>query len=442
MPAIVTKALRRSAPALLLAGLTSLAHAQAAPAVSVIPYPASVTVDNAVHYTFGPAPTIALSAPSNAELRALGDLAVGILRDELGSRPRVVSTPASRARADALALVLAPADSAQGAESYRLDVTRRGVTISAPRTTGLLYGLQTLRQLLEPTIAANAPEHRLAGTLQGIHIADAPRFSYRGMHLDVGRHFAPVPFVKRYIDLMARYKFNTFHWHLTEDQGWRIEIKKYPRLTEVGGCRKETQLGRNRNNPYVGDSIRYCGFYTQDQIRDVVAYAKDRHITVIPEIEMPGHSVAALTAYPELGCTPGPYEVRTTWGVDENILCPKEETFTFIENVLTEVMALFPSTYVHIGGDEAPKTVWQKSQIAQDVIKRENLKDEHELQSYFIRRVEKFLNAHGKRIIGWDEILEGGLAPGAVVMSWRGEEGGVAAASAGHDVVIGPEEFV
>ena len=438
MPAIVTKALRRSAPALLLAGLTSLAHAQGTPAVSVIPYPASVTVDNAVHYTFGPAPTIALSAPSNAELRALGDLAAGILRDELGGRPRVVSTPASSSRADAVALVLAPSDSAAGIESYRLDVTRRGVTITAPRTAGLFYGLQTLRALVEPKQLATASARTANRTLQGMHIADAPRFSYRGMHLDVGRHFAPVPFVKRYIDLMARYKFNTFHWHLTEDQGWRIEIKKYPRLTEVGGCRKETQLGRNRNNPYVGDSIRYCGFYTQDQIREVVAYAKDRHITVIPEIEMPGHSVAALTAYPELGCTPGPYEVRTTWGVDENILCPKEETFTFIENVLTEVMALFPSTYVHIGGDEAPKTVWQKSQIAQDVIKRENLKDEHELQSYFIRRVEKFLNAHGKRIIGWDEILEGGLAPNATVMSWRGISGGIAAARAGHDVVMTP----
>jgi len=257
------------------------------------------------------------------------------------------------------------------------------------------------------------------------------------MHLDVGRHFAPVPFVKRYIDLMSRYKLNTFHWHLTEDQGWRIEIKKYPRLTEIGGCRKETQLGRNRS-PYVGDSIRYCGFYTQDQIRDVIAYAKDRHITIVPEIEMPGHSVAALAAYPELGCTPGPYEVRTTWGVDENILCPKEETFTFIENVLTEVMALFPGKYVHIGGDEAPKTVWKASPIAQDVIKRENLKDEHELQSYFIRRVEKFVNAHGKRIIGWDEILEGGLAPDATVMSWRGISGGIAAARANHDVVMTP----
>jgi hexosaminidase len=440
MSAIVSKTLRRFAPALMLVGLSSLARAQAAPAVSVIPYPASVSVDSAVRYTFGPTPTIALSAPSNEELRALGDVAATILREELGARPRIRSTPAAAARSDAVALVLAPADSAAGTESYRLDVTHRGVSITAPRSAGLFYGLQTLRALLEPKLPTSSAEHRSAlanGTLQGMHIADAPRFSYRGMHLDVGRHFAPVAFVKRYIDLMSRYKFNTFHWHLTEDQGWRIEIKKYPRLTEVGGCRQETQLGRNRN-PYVGDSIRYCGFYTQDQIRDVVAYAKTRHVTIIPEIEMPGHSVAALAAYPELGCTPGPYEVRTTWGVDENILCPKEETFAFIENVLTEVMALFPGQYVHIGGDEAPKTVWQASPIAQEVIKRENLKDEHELQSYFIRRVEKFLNAHGKRMIGWDEILEGGLAPQATVMSWRGISGGIAAARANHDVVMTP----
>jgi hexosaminidase len=438
MSGIVSIALRRCAPALLLVGLNSLARAQAAPLVSVIPYPASVTVDNAVRYTFGQAPTIALSAPSNDELRALGDVAAGILRAELGGRPHVVGTPASAGRANAVSLVLVPADSAAGPESYRLDVTHRGVTITAPRTAGLFYGLQTLRALLEPKLLVTSAERpNASGTLQGVHIADVPRFSYRGMHLDVGRHFAPVSFVKRYIDLMSRYKYNTFHWHLTEDQGWRIQINKYPRLTEVGGCRKETQLGRNRN-PYVGDSIRYCGFYTQAEIRDVVAYAKTRHVTIVPEIEMPGHSVAALTAYPELGCSPGPYQVRTTWGVDENILCPKEETFAFIENVLTEVMALFPGQYVHIGGDEAPKTVWQASPIAQEIIKRENLKDEHELQSYFIRRVEKFLNAHGKRMIGWDEILEGGLAPQATVMSWRGISGGIAAARANHDVVMTP----
>ncbi|HEU4723573.1 MAG TPA: family 20 glycosylhydrolase [Gemmatimonadaceae bacterium] len=431
--------LRRAASVLLLGCTPTLLRAQAAPAVSVIPYPASVTVDSAVRYVFGAAPVVALSAPANAELRALGDLAVDILRHELGGQARLAPTAAASTSGAAVSLILAPRDAAAGRESYRFDVTSGGVAITAPQPAGLFYGLQTLRALLEAERARRspAPATLAEATLPGMRITDAPRFSYRGLHLDVGRHFSPVAFVKRYIDLMSRYKYNTFHWHLTEDQGWRIEIKKYPRLTEVGGCRKETQLARNRN-PYVGDSIRYCGWYTQDQIRDVVAYAKTRHVTVIPEIEMPGHAKAALAAYPELGCGPGPYEVWTTWGVDPNIFCPKEETFTFLENVLTEVMALFPSTYIHIGGDEAPKTVWQQSPIAQAVIKREKLKDEHELQSYFIRRMEKFLNAHGRQLIGWDEILEGGLAPKATVMSWRGINGGIAAARQNHDVVMTP----
>ena len=431
--------LRRAASGLLLGSAPAVLHAQATPAVSVIPYPAAVTVDSAVRYTFGAAPVIAVSGPGDAELRALGALAVDIVRQELGGQPTLATTAAAATPAAAVSLVLAPSGAAAGPESYRLDVAARGVTITASRHAGLFYGLQTLRALLEAERARRSPAPATItdAALVGMRIADAPRFSYRGLHLDVGRHFMSATFVKRYIDLMSRYKYNTFHWHLTEDQGWRIEIKKYPRLTEVGGCRKETQLARFRN-PYVGDSIRYCGWYTQDQIRDVVAYAKSKYITVIPEIEMPGHAKAALAAYPELGCGPGPYEVWTTWGVDPNIFCPKEETFTFLENVLTEVMALFPSTYIHIGGDEAPKTVWQQSPIAQAVIKRENLKDEHELQSYFIRRMEKFLNARGRQIIGWDEILEGGLAPNATVMSWRGINGGIAAARAKHDVVMTP----
>jgi hexosaminidase len=432
-------ALRLAASVLLVGCSPAMLRAQAAPAVSVIPYPASVAIDSSVRFTFGATPVVALSSPADAELRALGTLAVDILRFELGSNASVATTAVAATPSAAVALTLAPRDTSAGVESYRLDVTARGVVITAPRHAGLFYGLQTLRALLEAERARTAVSGTPAAgaSLRGVRIADAPRFSYRGLHLDVGRHFSPVSFVKRYIDLMSRYKYNTFHWHLTEDQGWRIEIKKYPRLTEVGGCRKETQLGRNRN-PYVGDSIRYCGFYTQEQVRDVVAYAKSRYVTVIPEIEMPGHAKAALASYPELGCGPGPYEVWTTWGVDPNIFCPKEETFTFLENVLTEVMALFPSTYIHIGGDEAPKTVWQQSPIAQAVIKREKLKDEHELQSYFIRRMEKFLNAHGRQLIGWDEILEGGLAPKATVMSWRGINGGIAAARQNHDVVMTP----
>ena len=257
------------------------------------------------------------------------------------------------------------------------------------------------------------------------------------MHLDVARHFMPVEFIKRYIDLMAMHKMNRFHWHLTEDQGWRIEIKQYPRLTEVGAWRDSTLVGHYGSGVYDGE--RHGGFYTQEEVREVVAYAQERFITVIPEIEMPGHSSAALAAYPELGCEPEKkYHVQSTWGVFEDIYCPSETTFTFLENVLTEVMALFPSEYIHIGGDEAPKDAWRKSELAQQVIQREGLADEHELQSYFIRRIEKFLNKHGRQIIGWDEILEGGLAPNATVMSWRGIQGGIEAARQQHNVIMTP----
>ena len=317
-------------------------------------------------------------------------------------------------------------------ESYRLDVTPAGVQIVGGDAAGLFYGQLTLQQLVA---AANGRPVR------AIHIEDAPRFRYRGMHLDVARHFMPVDFVKRYIDLMSRYKLNTFHWHLTDDQGWRIEIQKYPRLTEVGGCRKETMVAKNFT-PYVGDSTPHCGFYTQDQIREVIAYAKARYVTIIPEIEMPGHAKAVLAAYPEFACTPGPFEVRTTWGVDDDVFCPKEETFHFIEDVLTEVAALFPGPYIHVGGDEVPKTRWRASPIAQEVMRRENLADPAALQSWFIRRVEQMVIARGKKMIGWDEILEGGLAPEATVMSWRGSAGGIAAAKENHDVIMSPNSHM
>jgi hexosaminidase len=268
-------------------------------------------------------------------------------------------------------------------------------------------------------------------------IHDAPRFPYRGMHLDVGRHFFPVDFIKRYIDLMSRYKMNTFHWHLTEDQGWRLEIQGYPRLTEIGSCRSETMVGKNYS-PFVGDGTEYCGFYTQTEAREIVAYAAARFVKVIPEIELPGHSLAALSAYPEYACTEGPFAAATRWGVFHDIYCPTEETFAFLEGVLGEVLEIFPSRYIHIGGDEAPKERWRESPEAQEVIRREGLADEDELQSYFIRRIERFLVDRGRRLIGWDEILEGGLAPEATVMSWRGTEGGIEAARQGHDVIMTP----
>lgn len=321
-------------------------------------------------------------------------------------------------------------------ESYSLSVTYDKVVISGKSATGVFYGIQSLRQLLPSAIESNQKSENPI-TIPAVYIEDQPEYVYRGMHLDVGRHFFPVDFIKKYIDLIALHKMNTFHWHLTEDQGWRIEIKKYPKLTEIGSSRKETILEKNFN-PYIGDGTPYSGFYTQEEIKEVVAYAASRHITIIPEIELPGHSLAAIASYPELGNTNQTHEVGTRWGVYEQIYAPKEETFQFLEDVLTEVIALFPSKLIHIGGDEAPKKEWIASTLAQELIQQEGLKDEHELQSYFIKRIETFLNSKGRDIIGWDEILEGGLAPNATVMSWRGIQGGIDAARLHHNVIMTP----
>lgn len=313
--------------------------------------------------------------------------------------------------------------------AYQLAVSKNTIQIKAQNALGVFYAFQTLQQLFpnDSSTEINIP---------CLEINDEPKFKWRGMHLDVCRHFFGVDFVKKYIDYLARYKMNTFHWHLTDDQGWRIEIKKYPKLTEVGAWRKGSMVEHYRNQKF--DTIPHGGFYTQEQIKEVVAYAKARHITIVPEIEMPGHAVAALSAYSELACTKGPFEVEKMWGVFDDVFCPKEGTFKFLENVLTEVMDLFPSDYIHIGGDESPKTRWKVCPDCQKRIIDENLKDEHELQSYFIQRIEKFVNAKGRKIIGWDEILEGGLAPNAAVMSWRGTEGGIAAAKQKHFVVMTP----
>jgi hexosaminidase len=318
------------------------------------------------------------------------------------------------------------------AEGYRLTITPQQITV-AGKGAGLFYGVQTLIQLFPAARVATAK-------LPCVQVEDYPRFGYRGAMLDVGRHFFSVEMVKKYIDLLAAYKLNNFHWHLTEDQGWRIEIKKYPKLTQISSMRAQTLIGGYRDKtPQQFDGAPYGGFYTQDQIRDVVKYASERYINIVPEIEMPGHSQAALAAYPELSCDPGKtYKPAETWGVFKDIYCPSDKTFAFIEDVLTEVMALFPSKYIHIGGDEAPKDAWKNSKFCQQLIKKLKLKDENELQSYFIQRVEKFVNSKGRNIIGWDEILEGGLAPNAAVMSWRGEEGGIAAAQQKHNVVMTP----
>jgi len=322
-------------------------------------------------------------------------------------------------------------------EGYELTVTTTGVTISANSPTGAFYGVQSLRQLI-PVQFENGSYEGTEVVIQNIEIKDAPQFKYRGMHLDVGRHFFSVDFIKKYIDMMSMLKMNTFHWHLTEDQGWRIEIKKYPKLNEIAAYRKETLIGHYSDQPQKYDGKKYGGYYTQEQVKDIVKYASDRQVTVIPEIEMPGHSVAAISAYPELGCTGKQIDVATKWGVFDDIYCSKESTFKFLEDVLDEVMELFPSKYIHIGGDEAPKTNWKTCENCQRLIKKEGLKDEHGLQSYFITRMEKYINSKGKQIIGWDEILEGGLAPNATVMSWRGLEGAVTAAKQHHDVILTP----
>jgi len=323
------------------------------------------------------------------------------------------------------------------AEGYQLDVGKKLIHIIANDTGGLFLGVQSLFQLF-PVDVLKKDLNPTEVSIPGVHIEDKPRFPYRGMHLDVCRHMFPLEFIKKYIDLLAMYKFNTFHWHLTEDQGWRIEIKKYPKLTEIAAYRDSTLIGHYRDKPHKWDGEKYGGYYTQEEVKEIVHYAATRFITIIPEIEMPGHSLAALAAYPELACTGGPFRPTTLWGVFEDVYCPKEETFEFLEGVLTEVMELFPGEYIHIGGDECPKTRWAACDACQQLMKKEGLETEAELQSYFIRRIEKYLNKNDRKLIGWDEILEGGLSPNATVMSWRGTEGGIAAAKQGHDAIMSP----
>ena len=334
-------------------------------------------------------------------------------------------------------------DTTLGPEGYRIDATAKLVTVEASTPTGFFYAVQTLYQLLPPTVLAVKTHDLRSLQIPACRIQDRPRYPHRGLLLDVSRHFFPVAFIKKHLDLMALHKFNTFHWHLTDDQGWRIEIKKYPRLTQIGSQRRETIVGHYDDyDPQVFDGKPYGGFYTQNEIRDVVRYATARHITVVPEIEMPGHALAALSAYPELSCDPAKsYQAATKWGVFTDVFCPTEKTFGFLEDVLTEIMALFPGKYIHIGGDECPKDVWRKSEFCQQLIRREGLKNEHELQSYFITRIDRFVTAKGRRIIGWDEILEGGVSPNATVMSWRGTKGGIDAARQRHDVIMTPGAF-
>jgi hexosaminidase len=363
------------------------------------------------------------------------------LRKATGYKLNLIASTQPRTPKGAVTLTTSDAKPALGAEGYELTVLPDSVVIRASGQAGMFYGVQSLLQLLPPDVLAATPMPGQVWKIPCVQIEDQPRFKWRGLLLDVARHFFTKDEVKQLLDVLALQKVNTLHIHLTDDQGWRIEIKKYPRLTQIGAWREEAgfDLDPKLSTTYGPDG-RYGGYYTQADIREIVAYATAKHITIVPEIEMPGHSCAALSAYPELSCTGGPYTPNTKGGVFAGVYCAgKDETFEFLQNVLAEVGALFPGKYIHIGGDEVPKDNWKKCDRCQARIKQEGLKNEHELQSYFIRRIEKLINAQGRTLIGWSEIREGGLAQNAVVMDWIG--GAVEAAGDGHDVIMSPTGF-
>lgn len=416
------------------------AFAQTENSYNLIPFPAQFSGQEG-QFTLT-AFTRILAAPKDAKQQAAAQLLSAQLRTATGLPITVMAPTPAYAKGKHINFQ-AHTGGRCGPEGYVLRVTPDRVTVEAETPKGYFYAVQTLLQLLPTEAFSPKTVSGVTWAMPACQILDRPRYAYRGLMLDVSRHFMPVAFVKKYIDLLARHKMNTFHWHLTDDQGWRVEIKKYPKLTQVGSTRTETLAGHyGENYPFRYDGQPHGGFYTQEQIKDVVRYAAARHVTIIPEIELPGHALAAIAAYPELSCEPTKrYEVGKIWGVYEDVYCPTEKTFTFLQDVLTEVMALFPGKYIHIGGDECPKEAWKKSAFCQNLMKQQKLKTEEELQSYFIRRIDKFVTAKGRAIIGWDEILEGGLAPNATVMSWRGTEGGIEAAKQKHTVVMTPGAF-
>jgi hexosaminidase len=415
---------------LVLLSVSSMAQTTAH--YKVVPLPQSIAEQSGDPFTLSA--SCAIVYPVNNEQMAQNAAFLAeYIEEHTGLKPGIQT----KGRKNTISLQLGLAHAQK--EAYSIQVNQKSITITGASEAGVFYGIQTLRKSI-PVLKVN--EIKFPAVL----IEDAPRFTYRGMMLDVARHLFAVEDIKTYIDMLALHNINTFHWHLTEDQGWRIEIKKYPRLTEIGSQRKETVIGRNSG---VYDGEPYGGFYTQDEIRDIVEYAAQRYITVIPEIDMPGHMLAALASYPHLGCTGGPYEVWTQWGISNDVLCVgNDQTLAFVKDVLNEVMDLFPSKLIHIGGDECPKVRWKECDKCQARIKAEGLEadeahsTEERLQSYFISYAESVINERGRRMIGWDEILEGGLAPDATVMSWRGMQGGIHAAQMGHDVVMTPNSHV
>ena len=401
---------------------------------NIIPRPQQVKVSNDAPFTLSAKTVISLGTNSQ-DMKRNANMLASYIEQATGIRPAI-----GKGKSGA-AIILTIDKTIANAEGYKLDADAKQIRIAGASAAGVFYGIQTLRKSL-PLVNGKASKV----SIPAVHIADAPRFAYRGTHLDVSRHFVTADSVRQFIDMLALHNINRFHWHLTDDQGWRIEIKKYPLLTQIGSKRAQTVIGHN-SGKYDGKP--YSGFYTQKQIRDIVKYAADRYITIVPEIDLPGHMQAALAAYPDMGCTGGPYEVWQKWGVSDNVLCAgNDKTLTFIDNVLKEITQLFPSKYIHVGGDECPKTQWQKCPKCQARIKALNLeaKDGHSaeerLQSYIITHASNYLKSLGRNTIGWDEILEGGLAEGATVMSWRGESGGIAAAKQHHDVVMTPNSYL
>ena len=408
----------------------------------VVPLPQEVTLTNGNPFVLSPSTKI-FYPEGNDKMKKNAEFLASYIKEITGYELATATGQPGKG----ISLVID--QSIQNPEGYQLTVSDNGIRIAGSTDAGVFYGIQTLRKSIPATAQGMNVE------LPAATINDYPRFAYRGMMLDVSRHFFPVDSVKTYLDILALHNQNTFHWHLSDDQGWRIEIKKYPELTQIGSKRKETvsgilcpiyQIGHNSG---TYDGKEYGGFYTQDQIRDVINYAAERHITIIPEIDMPGHQLAALATYPELGCTGGPYDVWGQWGVADDVICAgNEKSMQFLEDVLSEVIDLFPSEYIHVGGDECPKVRWEKCPKCQARIKAEGIKGdkkhsaEEYLQSYVISRMEKFVESKGRHIIGWDEILEGGLAPNATVMSWRGMDGGIEAAKQKHNVVMTPNTYV
>lgn len=421
-----------------MAPAAEMAAAPAAAAIAIVPLPQNVQRGEG-QFTLKPS-TVILIDKNSPEAANTAKLLAAQIRNSTGLRLKIAEAADPSTPSGSIRLTTTSGEASLGSEGYKLDLTPDSIVIAGGGPAGLFYGTQTLLQLLPPQILAGARVQGLTTwSVPAVQITDQPRFVWRGLLLDVARHFFNKEELKNFIDLMAQHKLNTLHLHLTDDQGWRLEIKQYPKLTSEGGWRKSIGFGfAAKDGTAYGKDGRYGGFYTQDDMRELVAYAKARYVTIVPEIEMPGHSAAALSAYPEYSCFGGPYSRD---GGPMGIYCAgNDAAFTFLENVLGEVMGLFPGKYIHIGGDEVEKGNWTRCPKCKERIRQEGLKNEHELQSYFVKRMERFVNSRGRTMIGWDEILEGGLAPNATVMSWRGIQGGVTAAKAGHDVIMTPTD--